>query len=113
MELLLCADFPFVKLRGLANMSIAVRIVLLLVLSMSAVSRSVAAGNEAQAFTAAAQVYSDADYKNAELYFGEFVQRFPNSPRVAEAVLYQAQARLKLGDFNGALNLLAAHRNQA
>ena len=38
-----------------------------------------AAPNEAQAFTAAEKVYLDADYKNAEAYFGEFIQKFPSS----------------------------------
>jgi TolA-binding protein len=57
--------------------------------------RSSAAGTEAQTFTAAEKVYLDADYKNAELYLADFLQKFPNSPRVPEAVLYQAEARLK------------------
>ena len=72
-----------------------------------------AAGGEAQAFTAAEKVYLDADYRNAETYFAEFLQKFPNSAHVPEAVLYQAQSRLKLGNYTGALQLLAAHQKQA
>jgi TolA-binding protein len=75
--------------------------------------RSSAAGTEAQTFTAAEKVYLDADYKNAELYLADFLQKFPNSPRVPEAVLYQAEARLKLGNYAGALSLLEARRAQA
>jgi len=72
-----------------------------------------ASPNEAQAFSAAEKVYVDADYKNAEAYFGDFIQRFPNSIQRPEAVLYQAQSRLKLHDYEGALSLLAANQNQA
>jgi TolA-binding protein len=88
--------------------------ILLLVLYLSAVSGSwSASGAESQAFTAAEKVYLDADYRNAEAYFGDFIQKFPGSSRIPEAVLYQAQARIKLGDYNGALSLLSAHQRQA
>src|SRR5579883_200379 len=89
------------------------RIFLLLGLGLSIASNAWAAGNEAQSFTAAEKVYLDADYRNADLYFGDFILKFPNSPRLPEAVLYQAQARLKLGNYTGALSLLAARRSQA
>jgi TolA-binding protein len=70
-------------------------------------------GTESQAFTAAEKSYLDADYKNAEVYFNEFVQKYSGSSRMPEAVLYQAEARIKLGDYNGALSLLSAHQGQA
>ena len=88
--------------------------ILLLVLCLSVLSWGGSArGAETQAFTAAENLYLDADYKNAEADFGDFIQKFPNSTRIPEAVLYQAQARVKLGDYNGALTLLSAHQGQA
>ena len=72
-----------------------------------------ASAPETQAFEAAEKVYFDADYRNADIDFNDFIQKFPNSTRIPEAVLYQAQARIKLGDFNGALTLLSARQNQA
>jgi TolA-binding protein len=69
--------------------------------------------SESQAFTAAEKAYLDADYKNADAYFGDFIQKFPGSSKVPEAALYQAQARVRLGDYNGALGLLSAHQGQA
>jgi TolA-binding protein len=90
------------------------RAISLLVLFVWAVSWSWQAnGTESQAFTAAEKVYLDADYRNAEAYFGDFIQKFPGSSKLPEAVLYQAEARIKLGDFNGALSLLSAHQAQA
>src|SRR6266853_6479106 len=95
-------------------MSSLSRTTLFLVLWLVAVPRVwCASGAETQAFAAAERVYLDVDYKNAEIDFGEFIQKFPGSTRIGEAVLYQAQARIKLGDYNGALNLLAAHQSQA
>jgi len=88
-------------------------ILLLFSLLLAFPSFAEAAPNEAQAFSAAEKVYLDGDYKNAEAYFGEFIQKFPNSIQRPEAVLYQAQARIKLRDYEGALKLLAANQNQA
>jgi TolA-binding protein len=95
-------------------MSTLCRAILLVVLCLAATPRAWSAGGtETQVFTAAEKVYLDADYKNAAAYFGDFIQKFPNSSRIPEAVLYQAQARIKLGDYNGALSLLSAHQSQA
>jgi TolA-binding protein len=95
-------------------MSVSARTIFLVIWCFAVVPRLWAAGGpEPQAFTAAEKVYFDADYKNAEIDFNDFIQKFPNSARLAEAVLYQAQARIKLGDFNGALSLLTARQSQA
>ena len=90
------------------------RAILLVVLCLAAIPRAwSASGAETQAFTAAERVYLDADYKNAEADFGDFIQKFPSSARIPEAVLYQAQARIKLGDYNVALSLLSAYQSRA
>lgn len=95
-------------------MRILGRSILLLVVLLLAARRAwPASGAENQAFTAAEKVYLDADYKNAEAYFADFIQKYPGSTRIPEALLYQAQALIKLGDFNGALSLLSAHQSQA
>jgi TolA-binding protein len=94
-------------------MSISARTILLSVWCLLALWQRQAAGTENQAFTAAEQVYLDADYQGAETNFSDFIQKYPNSARIAEAILYQAQSRIKLGDYNGALSLLAARQNQA
>lgn len=91
----------------------ATRVLLLLGCLLAVPRLWAASGAETQAFTAAEKVYFDADWRSAETDFGEFIQKYPNSSRVGEAALYQAQARIKLGDFNGALSLLAARQNQA
>ena len=95
-------------------MSVSTRTLLVIVWCLAVVPRLWAAGAaETQAFAAAEKVYFDADYRNAEIDFNDFIQKFPNSFRIAEAVLYQAQARIKLGNFNGALTLLSARQSQA
>lgn len=95
-------------------MSCSARVILLVVLSLSVIPRAwPASGPETQAFTAAEKVYLDADYKGADGYFNDFIQKYPTSAQVPEALLYQAQARIKLGDYDGALSLLSAHQAQA
>src|SRR5690348_8334181 len=68
---------------------------------------------EGQAFKAAEQEFADGFYQRAEADFADFIQKFPGSPRTSEAILYQAEARIKLGNYNGALSLLSAHRAQS
>src|SRR5205085_2810361 len=68
---------------------------------------------ETNAFTAAYKQLQDAIYDGAEKDFGEFIRKFPASPRLSEAVLRQAEARIKLTNYSGALDLLSAHQAQA
>ncbi|HEY5909683.1 MAG TPA: tetratricopeptide repeat protein [Verrucomicrobiae bacterium] len=68
---------------------------------------------ENRAFEAAAQKLTAGFYQQAEADFAEFCQKFPNSPLLPEAVLYQAEARIKLTNSTGALELLTAHQSQA
>jgi TolA-binding protein len=64
---------------------------------------------ELQAFAAAARSFEDGFFQRAERELGEFVQKFPASERVAEAVLLQAQSRYELGQHEGVIELLT-HR---
>jgi len=68
---------------------------------------------EANAFRAAALAFSDGNWARAERELGEFVLKYPRSERRAEAILLQAQARCRLGDFAGAAQLLAAEQTRA
>jgi TolA-binding protein len=45
----------------------------------------------------------------SEQAFADFIQKYPNSIRVPEAILYQAQARLLSGQAEGAIQLLATN----
>jgi TolA-binding protein len=95
-------------------MRIVGRAILLLVLFLTADSWfGSAKGAESQAFTVAAKYFQDGFYKDAETNFGDFIQKYPGSPQIPEAILFQAEARLKLGDYNGALSLLTARQGQA
>jgi TolA-binding protein len=49
----------------------------------------------------------------AEKSFADFVLKFPNSSRVPEAILYQAQARLISGQAAGAIDLLTTNQSRA
>ena len=60
-------------------------------------------------FNAALSAFSDANYERAEREFGQYAVDFPASPRIPEAILYQAQARLKLTNYAGALQLLSTN----
>lgn len=69
--------------------------------------------DETQAFGAAARAFEDRAYQRAEREFGEFVQKFPTSERVPEAVLVQAEARYFLGRHDAAIELLNSRLAQA
>ncbi|HEY2082924.1 MAG TPA: tetratricopeptide repeat protein, partial [Verrucomicrobiae bacterium] len=49
----------------------------------------------------------------SEKKFADFIQKYPNSVRVPEAIFYQAQARLKSGEVSGAIDLLLTNQNRA
>ena len=65
-----------------------------------------AASREERAYAAAAAAFQDGMYDRAESAFAQFVEKYPKSERVAEAILLQAQAELKLGDTTDAAALL-------
>jgi TolA-binding protein len=69
-----------------------------------------APAREERAFAAAAAAFQDEVWARAETGFAQFVQRFPKSGRLAEAVLFQAQAQIKQGKFPEAIALLDARK---
>lgn len=105
------ADFAFSKLRGLAKMDAMklLRGLMMLFLCLCATSVQAASPTpaEARAFSAAAESFRAGFYERAENEFAEFARKFPASPRLPEAYLLQAQARLELTNYPGALELLS------
>jgi TolA-binding protein len=67
-----------------------------------------AASREDRAFAAASAAFQDGIYDRAEVEFDLFVQEFPKSSRMSEAVLLQAQAQIKQGKNTAAIGLLTA-----
>ena len=62
---------------------------------------------ENQVFQTAVQFFQERFYDKAQQAFGQFVAEFPQSRRVSEAILMQAQSLLKQGNHEGAVTLLA------
>src|SRR5262245_18020992 len=73
-------------------------IILFFLLSHSAGFSQVLNSAEAAAFNAAARAFNVADYQLARSEFADFVRKLPQSAKVPEALLFQAQAALELGD---------------
>src|SRR5258706_8656256 len=65
-----------------------------------------ASSRENRDYAAAAAACQDGMYDRAETAFAQFVEKYPESGRIGEARLLQAQAELKLGDFTNAITRL-------
>jgi TolA-binding protein len=84
-----------------------------LVLSITAPRLLAANSEEDRAFKAATGAFRDGFWARAESELASFVQTFTNSTHLAEAILLQAEARLQLTNYPGAIALLTANLNQA
>jgi TolA-binding protein len=69
--------------------------------------------DEDRLFKAARLAFQDEVWQRAAREFEEFTIRYPLSPRLSEAVLFQARALLNHGDFKSAISLLNQHVPQA
>jgi TolA-binding protein len=94
-------------------MAVLRRWILVLTMLLAAESRLTAATAADRAFEAAAKAFRDTVYDRAEAGFADFCQKFPTSPRLTEAILLQAEARLELSNYAGAIALLSAHQKDA
>ncbi len=83
------------------------------VISAAGICCRAAAPAENRAFDAAVQKLNAGFYQQAEADFAEFVKKFPASPLLPEAVLFQAEARIKLTNYAGALDLLGFYQSQS
>src|ERR1035438_4142845 len=72
-----------------------------------------ASAAETRTFCAATNLFSLGFYRPAEAAFGNFAQTYSNSTHLAEAILYQAEARTELTNYAGAIALLSAHQANA
>lgn len=84
-----------------------------LALSLGALAARGADPADVRDFKAAALSFKAGVWERAERELAEFSRRHPNSELRAEAQLLQAQARLELRNFDGAVQLLDAGRTNA
>ena len=87
---------------------------LILLLLLPGGERSFAdSAREDRAYAAAISAFSDGMWNRAEMEFAQFVQKYPKSDRLAEAVLLQAEAEFKQGKLPETIALLTAHKTGA
>ena len=94
-------------------MVVLCRWTLLLTLLLAHGPRLWAASAEDHALDAAVKAFQDKFFARAEAQLADYCQKFPASPRLAEAILVQAQARLELTNYVGAIELLTANEGKA
>jgi TolA-binding protein len=97
----------------LAGMVLMLRLMLAGCLALVATQRLEAANAEDRAFNTASESFNLTAYPKAEREFGEFVQKFPASSRISEAILFQSEARLAQSNYDGAIQLLSSHQKDA
>ena len=94
-------------------MGILCRWVLVLTVLLACVPRVGAASPEETAYQAAVLDFNSGFYDRAEREFAAFIQSTTNSIHLPNALLYEARARLQLGNAAGAIQLLSAGQAQA
>src|SRR6266700_350616 len=65
-----------------------------------------ASSAENRAFKVGEDFFAGTFYEKAEAEFAEFARKFPQSSRLPEAILFQAEARLQQTNYGGAIELL-------
>ncbi|MGH8023213.1 MAG: tetratricopeptide repeat protein, partial [Limisphaerales bacterium] len=85
----------------------------LLILLMLGLGAGRVFGSEQHEFDVAATAFKTGMWSRAEVEFAEFIEKHPESARVPEAALLQAQADFKQGKLRDALALLQAHEPSA
>jgi TolA-binding protein len=90
-----------------------IAILMLLLAGAPQALAAAASPEEEQALKAASESFRLTYYERAEKDFGGFVQKFPASDHVAEAIFFQAEARLKQTNYSGAISLLTTNLGSA
>jgi len=88
-------------------------LLILLVLSPGGERSFAASAREDRAYAAAVTAFQDGMWSRAETEFAQFVQKYPKSDHMAEAVLLQAEAEFKQGKLQQAIALLTARQAEA
>jgi TolA-binding protein len=88
-------------------------LLILIALSTGGERSFAASPREDRAYAAAISAFQDSMWSRAETEFAQFVQKYPDSGRVAEAVLMQAEAEFKQGKLPQAIALLTARKAEA
>src|SRR5688572_19052761 len=68
---------------------------------------------EALAYEYAVKAYDDTAYELAEKDFAQFLQTYPKSPRVPDAILYRARAALRRQQAKAAIDILTTNATRA
>jgi TolA-binding protein len=89
------------------------RWMVVLTLLLATGARVSAASTAEHDLETAVKAFEDHFYDRAEAELSAFSQKYPTSPRIAEVILLQAQARVKLTNYAGAIQLLSAHQASA
>jgi TolA-binding protein len=74
---------------------------------------SAASTREQRAYDVAVSDFQHEAWSRADTEFGQFRSGYPNSTNLSAAVLYQGEARYKLGQFTDAITLLSTNRVKA
>jgi TolA-binding protein len=69
--------------------------------------------SENRAYRVAEKAFQIQSWEFAAKQFGEFVEKYPQSPQAPEAILFQAKARYQLNQFEEAMELLSTNRSKA
>ena len=85
-------------------------LLILLVLSPGGERSFAASTREDRAYAAAMSAFQDGMWSRAETEFAQFIQKYPKSDRMAEAVLLQAEAEFKQGKLPETIALLTARK---
>ena len=88
-------------------------LLILLALSTGGERSFAASAREDRAYAAAVTAFQDGMWSRAETEFAQFVQKYPKSGRMAEAVLMQAEAEFKQGKLPQAIARLTARQAEA
>src|SRR5664280_686416 len=72
-----------------------------------------AGSGESRAYTAAESAFQLESWDYADKNFAEFTGKYPKSPRVPEAILFQAKAKYQLSQFEDVIAILSTNRFRA
>jgi TolA-binding protein len=88
-------------------------LLILLVLLSGGGQGLAATAREDRAHAAAVSAFQDGMWSRAEAEFAKFIQKYPKSDRLAEAVLLQAEAEYQQGKLTNSIALLTARKAEA